>query len=193
MCSELFGTISGDIQYVKQTKKNIYRGTLQTLLSLCPIWFCYDSALVNFSSWVWQCKALSPWGFFFFFFLYIFFSYFAQQHLNISWNRHRLQCYRDVCGTIQMSNTHWTNAWKGRRPPLCSACWCQYLGGGEVFLPEPTPRPPSHHISTPPPAPVDWFSWLPRRVGSRPMCLSLWGTLNHFILFCVVSNTDVVA
>lgn len=81
MCSELFGTISGDIQYVKQTK-NIYRGTLQTLLSLCPIWFCYDSALVDFSSWVWQCKALSPWGFFFFFFLYIFFFFFCTAALE---------------------------------------------------------------------------------------------------------------
>lgn len=175
MCSELFETIRGDIQYVKQTKK-IYRGTLQTLLSLCPIWFYYDSAFVNFSSWVWQCKALSPWGFFFFSFSFFFF---AQQHLNISWNRHRLQCYRDVCGTIQMSNTHWTNARKGRRPPLCSACWCQYLGGGEVFLPEPTPRPPSR---LPPSIGFRGFGNTSALVPCVSVCERLWITLLCFVL-----------
>ncbi len=53
---------------------------------------------------------------------------FAQQHLTVSWNWHRLQCYRDnVVPDVQYRRAIHTEQSVERecQPLLCSVCWCQ--------------------------------------------------------------------
>lgn len=90
---------------------------------------------------------------------------FAQQHLTISWNWHRLQCYRDsVVPDVQYRRAIHTEQSDGkeRQPPLCSVCWCQYRGRSFYNWAD-------FSLGTTTPS-FDWF--VAPAQGSNLMCLS---------------------
>lgn len=111
MYSELWNN-QRSFSVCEKKKQKTNSGTLQTTLILSRSFSLYYSALL-FNS-----ERHSPLNF-------------AQQHLNISWNWHWLQCYRDVVvpdvqyrRAIHIEQSHR----KDRPPRLCSICWCHYRG-----------------------------------------------------------------
>lgn len=137
LCSGLVKQSRGDIQYVKQKETSI-EAPYRLCFPLCPDLSLFF--LLIFESFQ---LGLTVWGALTSSCLFLLFLYFAQQHLNICWNwHHQLQCYRDVLW-YNTDEQYTLNKTPGRDADLrrllllllllCSACWCQYLGG-EVSL-----------------------------------------------------------
>lgn len=170
---------------VCETKQNQYRGTLRTLLSTLSgsdfhsHFFLLLLLLHIFESFQ---LVLTVRGTLAFSCLFLFVCLFVFLHSS-TWTlaeTDNIGCSVTgmFCGTTQMSNTHWTNARKGRGPPSPPPppplfCLLMSISGWwSLSLPEPALRP---RITTPL---ADWFSF-----GSRPSRLSSGGTLDFFFLF----------
>lgn len=123
-CTVNFETIRGDFQYVKE-KKTVEAPYRLTLFILSHSICFYYSALFSYLGSTAKRNLLCG---------------FAQQHLTISWNWHRLQCYRDsVVPDVQYRRAiHTEQSDEEERSPHLLFCLLMSIPE-ETFLAGPAP------------------------------------------------------